>query len=410
MPNLNEVIFSITNRCNLGCRMCDIPCAKTEELSTEQWKKVINDASALGAQTIVFSGGEPLLREDIFELISFTKKNNLSACVTSNGCLINEPVAIRLSESGVNVMNISIEGPRETHDFLRGKGNFDKAIAALDWLRKCKIESTIASTVSRHNYAELVYILEIARNYGATTVRLQPFNVIFLKDDTRKNEFLIARRDIQKVEDVVKGFIDKAKEYKISINPESYLFKIPEYLAGKKFYPDNCAALWYSCPINPNGDVFPCWIEGSNKKLIGNVREEGLYKLWVSEKRTEMVNSIVKNGCTGCLMSCYDEVFGRKPLKEFLFDRAKKIRKITDYKRVANKAVQSLRGQITQLKLRYRFYSSYSGPLSVILKRRLSGAFSRRRQLKGDSRKEQADILSEIGILKNKLKKEINSL
>jgi len=387
--------------------MCDIPSGKTEELSTEQWKKVINDASGLGAQTVVFSGGEPLLREDIFELISFTKKNNLSACVTSNGCLINEQAAIKLNESGVNVVNISVEGTRKTHDFLRGSGNFDKAVSALDWLRKYKIESTVASTVSRHNYADLAYILEVAKNHGATTVRLQPFNAIFLRDHTRKKEFFIGRQDIQRVEGIIKRFIDRGKKYKISVNPVSYLFKIPEYLAGKKFHPDNCAALWYSCPINPNGDVFPCWIEGSNNKLIGNVREGGLYKLWLSEKRIEMVNSIVKNGCAGCLMSCYDEVFGRKPLKDYLSDRAKKI---TDYKRMINKALQSLKGQITKLKLRHRFYSSHRGPLFVTLKRKMLGAFNRRRQPRRDKREERGAIVSEIGILKKKLKKEIDSL
>ena len=90
MPNPREIIISITNRCNLKCKMCDIPKNKIGELSTAQWKQVIKDAAASGARAIVFSGGEPLLREDIFELIDFTKNNSLGACLTSNGYLINE--------------------------------------------------------------------------------------------------------------------------------------------------------------------------------------------------------------------------------------------------------------------------------------------------------------------------------
>ena len=207
MPNLKEVIFSITNRCNLRCKMCDIPYGVIKELSTEQWKGVINDASRLGAQTIVFSGGEPLLREDIFELISFAKQNNLNACVTSNGYLIDDQAALSLSRSGVNVVNISIEGTRETHDFLRGQGSFDQAVAALENLRKHKIESTVASTVSKYNYQDLLYVLEVAKDYGATTVRLQPFNIIFLKDHKRKSDFLIDKCDIRAVEDIIKRFI-----------------------------------------------------------------------------------------------------------------------------------------------------------------------------------------------------------
>jgi MoaA/NifB/PqqE/SkfB family radical SAM enzyme len=389
--------------------MCDIPQGKNEELSTVEWKKIISDASRLGAQTVVFSGGEPLLREDIFELISFAKKNTLNACVTSNGYLIDEQVAGKLSESKVNVVNISIEGTKETHDFLRGAGSFDKAVAALGNLKKYKIESTVASTVSRYNYVDLVYVLEVAKNYGATTVRLQPFNIIFLKDSSRQSEFLIDKRDMQKIENVIKGFIDISKAYKIPVNPESYLLKIPAYLTGKKFYPDNCGALWYSCPINSNGDVFPCWIEASSK-LIGNLKQENLYGLWLSEKRMKMINSLVDNGCRGCLMSCYDEVFGRKISKKNIFKIVKKIKKLANYQRVINKVKQSLKSQITRLRLRCRFYASYKGSLVALLRRRLFGIFNKTRHTVKNNRKAREAILLEINQAKNKLKKEIHSL
>jgi len=124
-------------------------------------------------------------------------------------------------------------------------------------LESIKIESTVASTVSKYNYKDLLYILEIAKTYGATTVRLQPFNAIFLKDHQRKNEFLIKRQDVQKVEEIIRDFISLSKKYGIAVNPAGYLLRIPVYLSGKNFYPDNCSALWYSCPINPNGDFSP---------------------------------------------------------------------------------------------------------------------------------------------------------
>lgn len=390
--------------------MCDIPYGKIEELSTDQWKDVIKNVSRLGAQTIVFSGGEPLLREDIFELISFTKKNSLNACVTSNGHLIDEQVALSLSASGVNVVNISIEGTKETHDFLRGVGSFDKAVSALANLRKYNIESTVASTVSKYNYEDLLYVLEVAKDSGATTVRLQPFNVIFLENYKRKNEFLIDKLDIQKIENIIKSFVDISKEYKISTNPVSYLFKIPAYLTGKKFFTHNCGALWYSCPINPNGDVFPCWVEGANNKLIGNVQEESLYGLWLSEKRIKMVNTIINNGCNGCLMSCYDEAFDHNFFKKNIFNKVKKIKKLTDYQRVINKIRQSLKSQITRLKLRYRFYASYRGSLTSILRRRLFGIFNKTRYSEKNNREEKEAILLEVNQVKKKLKKEIHSL
>ena len=99
--------------------MCQIPQESTEELSTAQWKKAIEDISSLGVQTVVFSGGEPLLREDIFELISFTRNHHMNACLTSNGYLINKDVAFKLFRSGINVVNISIEGYKKANDYLR---------------------------------------------------------------------------------------------------------------------------------------------------------------------------------------------------------------------------------------------------------------------------------------------------
>ncbi|MFA4988979.1 MAG: radical SAM protein [Candidatus Omnitrophota bacterium] len=409
MPNLKEVIISITSRCNLKCRMCDIPSGKIDELSTSQWENVIKDACRLGAQTVVFSGGEPLLREDIFELISFTKKNGMSACVTSNGTLIDDRTAGRLYDSGVNVVNISLEGKKATHDFLRGKGGFDKAIAGLKELKKYKIESTVAATVSKYNYADLPYVLELAKENGATTVRLQPFNVIFLRDPGCRKEFLINKAEIAVAGEALENFVELSKKHKISTNPSSYLHKIPEYLSGREFFTRQCGALWYSCPINPNGDVFPCWIEAKNR-LIGNVKEKSLYEIWLSERRLKAIRDIMKKGCKGCLMSCYDEAFGDELPAARVFGKIKKFKKLADSRKVINKTRQFLKGALVRSRLRYRFYSSYGGSWQVVLKRKLRGMFAKA----GSSRKypqdKNASLFSEISCLRKKIEREMRLL
>ncbi|MFA5200054.1 MAG: radical SAM protein [Candidatus Omnitrophota bacterium] len=410
MRGLKEVILSITNRCNLHCKMCDIPLGSVGELPFEEWQKVIHDASRLGAQTVVFSGGEPLIRQDIFDLVKYAKNNNMSACITSNGTLLDEVKAVKLKECGVNVVNISIEGTKETHDSLRGAGSFDKAISALNYLRNNRIESTVASTVSRYNYADLPFILGVAKDCGATTVRLQPFNIIFLQNDSRMNEFFINEDEARKLTDIIRKFIDTAKEYRIATNPASYLSKISGYLNGKKLYPSSCGALWYSCPINPNGDVFPCWIEGANNNLVGNVARGGLYRLWLSEKRIKIVNSIIKRGCSGCLMSCYDEVFDGQLSKESVIKKAKKLSKVTDYKKVMNKVSQFFNGQVTNLKLRYRYYISYRGSLWRLFKRRATGIFNRAARANEKRRPDKEKILSEIVKAKARINKEVRTL
>jgi radical SAM protein with 4Fe4S-binding SPASM domain len=390
--------------------MCDIPYGNIAELDTEEWKKAIRDASRLGAQTIVFSGGEPLLRDDIFDLIAFARANNLNACVTSNGHLIDEQVAGKLSLCGVNVVNISVEGKKDTHDHLRGAGSFDKAAAALDNLRKYKIESTVASTVSKYNYKDLLFVLGFAQERGATTVRLQPFNVIFLRDHKRKAEFLINRNEVGRLEGIIKDFIRLSGEYKIAVNPAGYLMRIPQYLNGKNFYPESCGALWYSCPINPNGDLFPCWIEGSNNKLIGNIKTEGLYNLWLSERRIKVLKSIAENGCSGCLMSCYDEAFDRRLLKESIIFNAKRISKIKDYRKIATKLLQNFKGQATRMKLRYKFYASYRGSFPGVIARRVSAALGRVKPPKQVMRNEREIALAELARGKERLRKTMRTL
>ena len=95
---LHEIILSLTNRCNLRCTMCQIPeNGNEEELGTEDVKTLIRDSLKLQPQGIVFSGGEPLLRNDIFELIAFAHSHEIKTCLTSNGTLIDERAARRLS-------------------------------------------------------------------------------------------------------------------------------------------------------------------------------------------------------------------------------------------------------------------------------------------------------------------------
>jgi len=138
---LKEIIVSVTNRCNLRCRMCQIPqMHNNEEMRTEQLKALIKDSAKLYPESIVFSGGEPLLRGDLFELITLANQCKINTCLTSNGTLLNDDIAKKLASCGIGVVNISIEGPEDIHDSLRGKGSFAKAVNALECLSRHKIE------------------------------------------------------------------------------------------------------------------------------------------------------------------------------------------------------------------------------------------------------------------------------
>lgn len=408
MSRLKEIILSITNRCNSKCRMCDIPLNKMEELSTSGWKRVIKDASLVGAETIVFSGGEPLLREDIFELISFARNNHINACLTSNGLLIDDEIAHRLSASGVGVVNVSVEGPEETHDYLRGKGTFKRVLSALENLSRHKIESTIATMVSRYNYQHLPFIIGLAKDYGATTVRFQPFNRIFIEDAEKEKDFLIEAKDIEKAKDIIERVIKLCGGFNIAANPVSYLRKLPFYLNGARPSPQNgCSALWSSCPVNAKGEAFPCWVVTDEDKVLGNVADEGLFKIWTSKRRSKIIKAISENGCPGCMMSCYDKVFGQDELKKFLSEKAAKLGDIRAYGRLMNRFIQLIRSQLLYLKLRYNYYKSYRGSFGKVFARIFKNARRRREAGRIDNRNDIEKSIEDTAFLKERLRKEL---
>ncbi|MBN2482650.1 MAG: radical SAM protein [Candidatus Omnitrophica bacterium] len=402
---LKEVIISLTHRCNGNCRMCDIPDDADTELPSSCWKQVIKDAYILGASTVVFSGGEPFLRDDLFELISYVKQNHMNACVTTNGLLLDEKRARALYESGIDVVNVSLEGNDKVHEYLRGTGSFSKVTSALAYLQHYKIETTIATMVSRYNYKYLPEIVSYARKYDSTTIKFQPFNSLFLHDKTRNNDFFITHKEVPQLQKIIGKVIHACDTQGISTNPVSYLEKIPGYLSGDSFrHRSMCMAPWQSCPIAPGGDVYLCWVLAQPDKTIGNVKEERLLDMWNSERHNAMRESLRQRGCRGCMMSCYDEVFGGDSVKRMLTKKieAMKNRRL---KETLNKAV-------TRWRRRWKFYSSYQGTFSdfvkkieMFLKKKISG---RKTDITVDDG--LARTLSEIARARDSLQRELKLL
>ena len=321
---LREIILSLTNRCNLRCAMCQIPENKNgQELTTDEVKALIKDALTLTPHSIVFSGGEPLLRKDIFELISFVSQHNVRSCLTSNGTLLDEETANKLAEAGVNVVNISIEGPEDVHDSLRGKGNYQRALEALKNLSRYKIETTLATLVCRQNYAFLPHVMALAHQWKILTVKFQPFSEIFLIDSEKQKDFFISADAFEDVKRSMEEVIVLSKEYKIATNPGDYLRRLPFYLCGfrEKLRRKGCSALWTSCPISATGEVYLCWV--LSDKILGNIRDTQLSKIWNSGAHHRLRQQISRQGCVGCLMSCYDHHFEK--LGHLLFLKGKRL-------------------------------------------------------------------------------------
>jgi len=150
------VVWNVTRTCNLHCVHCYADAHDKEyegELTTEEALRVIDDLAQFGAPVILFSGGEPLLRPDLFQLIRYAKDKGIRGVLSTNGTLITREVVRQLKEFGLSYVGVSIDGPEPVHDRFRGKkGAFQEA---LQGIRNCLTEGIrvgVRMTLTKYNY------------------------------------------------------------------------------------------------------------------------------------------------------------------------------------------------------------------------------------------------------------------
>ncbi len=165
------VVWNITPYCNLKCCHCYLdssePPPQTTQPGDARARKLIRDLSEFGVPVILFSGGEPLLRKDIFELGEFARKCNIRPVLSTNGTLITPSVAGRIKDSGFAYVGISIDGNESTHDRIRGaKGSFS---ASIEGIRNCQdagIKAGLRFTLMRENFRDLTSVFELVEKEG----------------------------------------------------------------------------------------------------------------------------------------------------------------------------------------------------------------------------------------------------
>jgi radical SAM protein with 4Fe4S-binding SPASM domain len=166
------VFWELTKGCNLRCIHCRASATELSsptDLSTNAAKSIIDQIAEVSHPILVLSGGEPLFRNDIFELACYATEKGLRAALATNGTLVTKPVAHDIVESGVQRVAISLDGADAlTHDAFRGiPGAFDAAIAGFRNLKELGMSVQINTTIARHNAHQLPLVLDLARSLGA---------------------------------------------------------------------------------------------------------------------------------------------------------------------------------------------------------------------------------------------------
>lgn len=253
-----KVAHYITYRCNLRCDMCarqSVPSEK--EITTRQAINLQKEFRQHGTITWSFSGGECLLRPDIIKLAKSVKDLAMELIIVTNGILLPAKKEIL---KFADVINISIDGNKKTHEKLRGKGNYEKALKALKIIKDCKkkgLKKVINTILNNETIkpAILEHMLKLAKKYYCQV----GFNLIIVhRPDRRK----IVRPKYFPTNKQYQAFLKWLEEKKKTLDGK-YIFDDPAFFKAIKNYPDNprkikCYAGKFQCSIDPFGKILPC--------------------------------------------------------------------------------------------------------------------------------------------------------
>ena len=271
------VLCELTHRCPLSCPYCSNPVQlemKSNEVSTEVWKKALTEAVKLGILQAHFSGGEPTARKDLEELIKHAAKEGLYTNLITSGVLVNEDRLKKLYDSGLDHVQISIQDtdPANSEKIAGFKGH-NKKIEVCRLVRKVGLPLTINSVMHRQNLHNLKSMIELAADLDAE--RLEVAQVQYygwaLKNQTA---FLPTREQLDNATKIVEEARIKYKGV-LAID-----YVVPDYYAKK---PKSCMGGWgrQFLNITPAGKVLPCHAAESLTFLdFDNIKNKPLSWIW----------------------------------------------------------------------------------------------------------------------------------
>lgn len=281
---LRLLLWEPSLKCNLECLHCSDNCSpkfsRNSDLSTDEIKKVLLDiANAYDASNITFiaTGGEPLLRDDLFEVMDYARSLGFKCSMTTNAMLLTKEIALKLKERNISVA-VSLDGLEREHNMLRGSSvSFKKAIDGIDNLKKVGLGSrtTIISCVNSLNIGSLEEFIKFTENLNVYKVRLTP--IFFEGRALLHKELNLSSKELKKLLDFIAYYRANINKINLSLNDDGYYG--PEYECKVRDYFHHCAAGIEWAGILHDGAVVGA-THISRDYIEGNVREESFIDIW----------------------------------------------------------------------------------------------------------------------------------
>jgi len=299
IANPLALIAELTHRCPLHCVYCSNPLeleARNFELSTEDWSRVFREAAALGVLQADFTGGEPLTRPDILDLIRAARSAGLYVNLITSGLPLDESRLTALIEAGLDHFQLSFQGAREeTANEISGTKAHAHKLRVLEWLKRHRLAVTLNFVIHRRNIDQLPEMLALAESSSAARVEfahVQYYGWAFANRDS----LLPTRAQL----DQSLAFLKAAQarlEGKIRVE-----YVVPDYYAR---YPKPCMGGWGRKLIllTPNGDALPCHAARVIPGLsFENVNSRALREIWESSDAFQKFRgeSWMQEPCKSC--------------------------------------------------------------------------------------------------------------
>ena len=295
-PACKLIAWEVTRSCNLACKHCRAE-AHLEpyegELDTAEAKALIDTFPQVGSPIIIFTGGDPMMRADVYELIRYATDKGLRCVMSPNGTLITPETAVMMREAGVQRCSISIDGPdAASHDDFRGvPGAFDASMRGIEMLKEAGLEFQINTTVTRANLGSFKQIFDLCEQLGAAA-----WHIFLLVPTGRAAQLGAEVITAQESEDVLNWFYDFRKttsmHLKATCAPHYYrIMRQRAKAEGVPVTPENfgldamtrgCLGGTGFCFISHVGQVQPC---GYLELDCGNIRTTPFPEIWRNSKQ-----------------------------------------------------------------------------------------------------------------------------
>jgi radical SAM protein with 4Fe4S-binding SPASM domain len=319
------VFWNLTDRCNLACMHCysrSAPDSPTQgELSTPEALAFIDDMAAAGIPLVIFTGGEPLVRPDIWQIAEHCRDKGIKTALSTNGTLITDEVAAKIKACGIEYAGISLDGATaQTHDrFRNSPGAFERATAAFARCQKAGVRCGVRVTLTRENQAELGPLVKLSRDLGASRFCLywlvpcgrgsDAYSRLQLRAGDVTQVLTLLYRAAQEIPpDQMEFLTVDAPQDCIHLIRSMERDNSPDLAAARDLLTSlngGCSAGDRVANVDAKGNVYPCQFARAPEFLVGNIRDRPFSLLWndadnpvLSRFRTKPI--VVGGKCGSC--------------------------------------------------------------------------------------------------------------